>query len=300
MACIDEKKIKEYALWIERCENDFADRVRTVAEDICKNKGLRIIRLFGPTCSGKTTASRLLTEMFASLGVRAHTVSIDDFFYDRELLLEKSKEKGLEVVDYDSPDTIDNEALHVFAEEIFETDEIHCPIYDFKLGGRNGYRTMKIGKNDVFIFEGIQACYPSVKKMLSLHGSASIFIAPQSPVCVGGEEFAPNRLRLMRRLVRDYHFRGSSPYFTLRLWQGVRENERRNIFPYAEQSDYTVDSAMEYEIGVLKPFLEEILADTEALREFAPKGEQILSSIGTVESIPSELILDGYLYREFV
>lgn len=300
MACIDEKKLREYALWIERCENDFACRVREIAEDICKNKGSRIIRLYGPSCSGKTTASRLLTDMFESLGITAHTVSIDDFFYDRDVLWEKSKEKGLSVVDYDSPDTIDVKALHDFAEEIFESEEVHCPIYDFKLGARNGYRTMRVGKNDVFIFEGIQACYPSVKEMLSEHGSVSIFIATQSSVFEGGVEFAPNRIRLMRRLVRDYHFRGSPTYFTMKLWQGVRDNERKNIFPYAEQSDYKIDSTMAYEIGVLKPYLEELLADTDELGEFLAQREEILCSIREVESIPSSLILDGYLYREFV
>ena len=208
--------------------------------------------------------------------------------------------KGLDFVDYDSPDTIDTAALHIFAEEIFACKELHCPTYDFMTGKISGYRTLSVGENDIFIFEGIQACYPNVKDMLSDHGSASIFIAPLSNVSAGGEEFAPNRLRLMRRLVRDYHFRGASAEFTFKLWQGVRENERKNIFPYAEESDYKVDSAMAYEVGVLKPFLCEILSSFDPKNEFAAKAEEILQSVKNVETIPGELITDNYLYSEFV
>lgn len=297
---INETKIKEYALQIDECERNFAKRFSAIAEDICNNRGLRIVRLYGPTCSGKTTASRLLTDMFSKLGRRAHTVSIDDFFYEREFLLNMSREKGLDFVDYDSPDTIDTAALHIFAEEIFACKELHCPTYDFMTGKISGYRTLSVGENDIFIFEGIQACYPNVKDMLSDHGSASIFIAPLSSVSAGGKEFAPNRLRLMRRLVRDYHFRGASAEFTFKLWQGVRENERKNIFPYAEESDYKVDSAMAYEVGVLKPFLCEILSSFDPKNEFAAKAEEILQSVKNVETIPGELITDNYLYSEFV
>lgn len=242
----------------------------------------------------------MLIDMFARLGKRAHLVSIDDFYYSREVLLEKSREKGLDGLDYDSPDTIDCDKLGRFVQEIFESNEVHCPIFDFKSGDCTGYQTLSIDADDIVIFEGIQACYPVVKNMLSIHGSASIFIAPLRSVRVNGAEFAPNRLRLMRRLVRDFHFRSSSPEFTFSLWKSVRDNERKNIFPYAEQSDYCVNSAMPYEVGVLKPFLCEILALIEKDSEYFEKSKQILESIENVDPIDASLIRDEYLYREFV
>ena len=296
---VNETKLRRDAEWIELCEKRFSEQFFGIAEDICKRK-LRIVRLYGPSCSGKTTAARLLIDMFESLGKKAHLVSIDDFYFDRDVLLEKSRAKGLKGVDYDSPDTIDTDALHKFANEIFEANEVHCPEFDFKSGVRCGYKTYTVGKDDIFIFEGIQACYPVVKQMLSDHGSASVFIAPMKNVNIGGVNFTPNRLRLLRRLVRDYHFRGSAPEFTFSLWKSVRDNEKKNIFPYSEESEYFVDSAMPYEVGVLKPFLKDVLSNVGEDSEYYEKSRRILESVENVEEIPSDLILDEYLYREFV
>ena len=294
----NEKQISN-AEWIKRCEERFSERFNDIAEDIC-SRGLRIVRLFGPTCSGKTTSAEILISLFEGFGKRAHVISIDDFFYDKEILLQKTREKGLEGLDYDSPDTIDLEALKDFAREIFEEDEVHCPVFDFLTGKREGYRAISIDDDDIFIFEGIQANYPEVIPMLSEHGSASIYIVPASNVEEGGEVFVPNELRLMRRLVRDYHFRGSGPEFTLMLWDSVRDNEEKHIFPYIGGTDYTVDSSMEYEIGVLKPYLVDIIEKMDENDEHYPVAKEILRKISRVEEISSELILPGMLYCEFV
>lgn len=296
---VSNEKILKNAEWIKKCEDSFSDRIYSIAEDICKRRALRIVRLFGPTCSGKTTAAQILIDLFEGFGKRAHVVSIDDFFYSREELLERSREKGIEGIDYDSPETINLEMLREFTEEIFESPVVHSPIFDFKAGRCVGFRELSIDENDIFIFEGIQANYPNVISILSSHGSASIYIAPQSPVCAGGETFEPNELRLMRRLVRDYYFRGSKPEFTFMLWESVRENEEKNIFPYVK-SDYTVDSSMEYEIGVLKPYLCDIVGGMDKNDEHYGEALAIIEKISRVDEISSELILDGMLYCEFV
>ena len=150
------------AEWIKRCEDSFADRFYSIAEDICQRRALRIVRLFGPTCSGKTTAAEILISIFESFGKKAHVISIDDFFYSRDELLRRSREKGVDGIDYDSPDTIDLEMLGKFTEEIFESSVVHCPIFDFKVGECVGYRELSIDENDIFIFEVIQANYPNV------------------------------------------------------------------------------------------------------------------------------------------
>ncbi len=294
MEKLDNKK------WVKVCEDKFRANFSGIAEDICKKRGLRIVRLFGPTCSGKTTAAEILISLFAELGKKAHVISIDDFFYDREELFALSKAKGIEGLDYDSPDTIDCDALRAFADEIFECDEVHCPVFDFKEGRKTGYRSMKIDENDIFIFEGIQANYPNVISMLSEYGSASIYIAPQSNVCAGGEDFVPNELRLMRRVVRDYLFRHADADFTFMLWESVRSNEEKNIFPYVNNTDYTVDSSMAYEIGVLKPYLENIAQTMDKNGKYYPKAMEILRRIARVDVISRDAIEDGMLYCEFV
>ena len=296
---VSNEKNFNNAEWIKKCEDSFSDRFYSIAEDICQRRALRIVRLFGPTCSGKTTAAEILIDLFERFGKKAHVISIDDFFYSREELLAGARARGIDGIDYDSPDTIDLKMLRSFTEEIFESSVVHCPIFDFKEGRCVGFRELSIDENDIFIFEGIQANYPNVISILSSHGSASIYIAPQSTVCAGGESFEPNELRLMRRLVRDYYFRGSKPEFTLMLWKSVRENEEKNIFPYVK-SDYTVDSSMEYEIGVLKPYLRAIVEGMDKNDENYSVALGIIEKIAQVEEIPRELILDGMLYCEFV
>ena len=129
----NEKNLKN-AEWIKKCEDSFFDRFNSIAEDIAQKRALRIVRLFGPTCSGKTTAADILISLFGKLGKRAHVISIDDFFYPREELLRRSRERGIEGIDYDSPDTIDLELLRAFTEEIFNSSVVHCPVFDFKVG----------------------------------------------------------------------------------------------------------------------------------------------------------------------
>ena len=288
------------AKWIEECEGNFAENFFDIAEDICKNKHLRIVRLFGPTCSGKTTAAQNLIALFSKLGKRAHVISIDDFFYEKDILHKMSKEKGLDGVDYDSPDTIDCVALEDFVEEIFSATEVHCPIFNFKSGKRDGYKTMSIDDDDIFIFEGIQANYPNVVPMISKHGSASIYIAPLSDISVEDDIFVPNEIRFLRRLVRDYYSRNSSPEFTFMLWESVRGNEEKNIFPYIDGTDYRVNSTMQYELGVLKPFVYDIIAKMDKSDKYYPKAQEIVKRLEPVEPISATLIREGMLYCEFV
>ena len=286
--------------WIKSCEESFAKQIYDITEDIVKKKNIRVIRLFGPSCSGKTTTAKHLISFFKKFGKRAHVISIDDFYYNRSYLIEMSIKKGLTDIDYDSPDTIDCEELGTFVEGIFSSDKVVCPIFDFKTGTRSGYKTIDINKDDIFIFEGIQAVYPQVVKMFEKHESVSIYILPQRDILAGGGCFESNEIRLMRRLVRDYNFRNTTPYITFVNWDGVRDNEEKHIFPYVGGVDYVVNSSMPYEIGVLKPYLVALLSDFNVDDPHYETAKTILDRVLKIEAIPSSLILDGYLYKEFV
>ena len=301
---MDQRNVvmKDYknSQWIKTCEESFAKQIYDITEDIVKKENIRVIRLFGPSCSGKTTTARHLISFFRRFGKRAHVISIDDFFFDRDYLKELSIKKGLTDIDYDSPDTIDCEELGAFVEEIFTDNKVLCPVFDFKTGMRSGHKTMEIDEDDVFIFEGIQAVYPKVVEMFKKHECASIYILPQSDILAGGECFESNEIRLMRRLVRDYNFRNTAPNVTFDNWDSVRDNEEKNIFPYVGGVDYVVNSTMPYEIGVLKPYLVALLSDFDAEDPHYETAKAIMDRILRIESIPSDLILDGYLYKEFV
>lgn len=284
---------------IKRCDEDFEKRLYSIADKIHID-GVRLISLSGPTCSGKTTAAEMLAKRLETYGKRVHIVSIDDFYYDRDYLHKLSKSKGLDGIDYDSVDTIDLCALGTFVEEMYSEDEVRCPVFDFKTGMRAGERRISAGDNDLFIFEGIQAIYPEVTALFSSHGYASVYIAPLSSIYVGDEEFTPNEIRLLRRLVRDTNFRGADVEFTLELWESVRQNEERNIFPYADGCIYKINSTQEYELSILKPFLENILSPIRPQSKYYVHTRRILKQIATVEAADASLIGKNSLYREFV
>ncbi len=288
-----EAVIREY-------DRAFDGKLEAVAEDILAKKDIRLVRLSGPTCSGKTTAAAMLVRTFEKEGKRAITVSIDDFYFDTHILKSNSKKKGVDGIDYDSVDTIDLDDLSRFVEEIFESNEVHCPIFDFTSGRRTGYRSIKIGKDDIFIFEGIQVVYPEITAMFSKHSSAGIFIAPMTDIVTGDKRITPNELRLMRRLVRDYKYRNTDPRFTFDLWKNVRKNEEISIFPFVDTCEYKVDSTMPYEIGVLRPYLEDILKDVKKEEPCYEKAMEILSFVKNVEIISDTLIGADSLYKEFV
>lgn len=288
--------IREY---IKECDKEFERNLNRVADAIAEGKE-RVVCLSGPTCSGKTTAASMMAKRLFSDGRKIHIISIDDFYLDREILNELSKAKGLDGIDYDSVDTIDLEALKNFVSEVFLGEEIHCPVFDFKKGIRTGYRTVRAEADDLFIFEGIQAIYPQITELFLPIGYVSVYISPRRGLSVADEVVEPNEIRLMRRLVRDNNFRGATPEFTLHMWENVRENEEKNIFPYVDGCKYFIDSTLDYELSILRPYLERILPTVREDSKYFQQARAILMSMAAVEPISSELIGEDSLYREFV
>ena len=288
------------AEYIRICDRDFRKRLCDIADDILERKEVRLISLSGPTCSGKTTAAEMLSKRFEERGHGVNIVSIDDFYHGRDYLHMLSEKKGEKTVDYDSVDTIDREALSVFVREAFSSSTVHSPVFDFKSGNRIGYREIEVEESDIFIFEGIQAIYPQIRELFAPYGTVSIYISPRTSLNTVSNTFEPNDIRLLRRLVRDSNFRGTDAEFTLRLWSSVRSNEEKHIFPYADTCDYFLDSTQDYELGVLKPYLADILSKISEGSEFFDISRKILTSLVGIEEIDSALIEEGSLYREFV
>ncbi len=280
--------------YIRACDERFFQQLANVGKSLLEEK-TRIICLSGPTCSGKTTAAEMLCTTLAHDGGRVHVISIDDFYFDRDYLHSISEDGK---IDYDSERTIDIETLEEFVRNAMSGKAARCPVFDFGTGMRIGYKEFKPNASDIFIFEGIQAIYPAVTDLLSPYGTASVCICPMTDIKVGGYTFSPNRIRLMRRLVRDLNFRNTTPQRTLEIWKSVRENEDSSIFPYIEGCKYKINSTLEYEIGVLKPYLEASLPFVAGEDEATAK--EILLSIECVDSIDSALIPENSLYKEFV
>jgi uridine kinase len=287
------------------CDKEFDLQLENIYDDLLLSRGrfhgqsVKAIALCGPTCAGKTTTAKKLTSMLESHGKRVHVLSIDDYYYDRKILKERSK--GGEI-DFDSPDTIDTKELLLTIREIFDDDEnvVEVPTYDFKLGTRGEPRFIPVDDRDIFIFEGIQVFYPNVFSLLNSYPTTSVYINAMKSIQSGNRTFPCVDLRLYRRIVRDFYRREAAPEFTFDLWKTVRRNEDDNIFPYIHRSKIMLNSTMAYEIGMLKPYLDEMLSLVPKNSEHYYRSQDILESISDFSPISKEFLSPDSLFHEFV
>lgn len=290
----------EAAAFVSGCEENFEKRLRDAAAAVCEDHAVRLVALSGPSCSGKTTTANKLISELSAHGRNVHVVSIDDFYYDKEYLHARAEEDPDIEIDYDSVSTIDLKALTECVREIFSDEKTLIPKFDFKQGKRVGYTHIDPSDDDLFIFEGIQAIYPEITALLSEYPSRSVYICVESGIDFGDIRFEPNEIRMLRRIVRDFHFRNSSPEFTLYLWESVRANEEKNIFPYVSMVDIRIDSALPFEINLLKPYLYDILAKIPEDNEFIGISRSIIKKIADIKPIKRDLLRENSLYYEFI
>ena len=296
------KNEEEAKNFVWECEKNFEIQLLSVIEAVCMRVDLPFITLSGPTCSGKTTAAKKIVSELEKHSVKANIISIDDFYYDTQKLKEISDRKGNATIDYESIDTIDMAEFARFVDEIIDAKnkKVHCPVFDFTLGKRAGYRSIECSENSVFLFEGIQVLYPQIQSVLSERISSNIYICTESSIDISGKIFDPNEIRFLRRLVRDYNFRSTPPSFTFHIWESVRKNEEERIFPYSDLCDYRIDSVFACEISLLKPYLTNILSGFLQNKMYGKAAEDILNKISNVDVIPKDYISENSLYREFI
>ncbi len=290
------ESIDEARAFVSDTEREFEAYLDRSIDGICSVSGLKTVALSGPTCSGKTTTAKKLVEDFERHDRRVHVISIDDFFLDVEL----GNTDG-ESPDFDSIDALDLELFLKCTDDIFNDRTARIPKFDFLTGKRSGYYEIDPDpEHDLYIFEGIQAIYPEITAVLSGERGRSICICPQSSLDVGGTVFAPNEIRLMRRIVRDSNFRGATPEYTMFLWENVRKNEDKNIFPYIGTTDVSINSTIPYEVNILTQFLRPLLGEIKPDSKYYPKAARLLEKTEGIESIPSIFVPNGAMYYEFI
>ena len=295
---------------VKENEEAFDARLQAAAEAICQDcveHGIKVIRLSGPTCAGKTTTADKLTAVLEAAGRAVYPISIDDFFYGRDVLEAMADSRPDGKLDYDSVAAIDLPALARCVKDLMEQGRASIPVFDFVTDYTTEYRDLTVpdGVEPIFLFEGIQAVYPEVAALFAGVPERSIFInVMKETVLVDGEGkarvFSPEEIRLLRRLVRDEAKRGTSPDFTLTLWHSVRENEVHSIDPYAGDCDYGIDSNMAFDVHMLAPHLRRIFALKPCDGNETEWAERILASVEGVEGIDPACLAPNSLYHEFI
>ena len=286
--------LADAAAFVNECEADFEARLKAAVDEVCSVENIRIVGLSGPTCSGKTTTAKKLVDGFSVLGRRVHVVSIDDFFKDAV------KSENADEIDFDSIDALDFDEFKKCVDDIFNDKDVRIPIFDFITGKRSGYTEFDPDPSDIYIFEGIQAVYPEITALLNRGAGKSVYICAMEGINIDGVEFSPTEIRLMRRIVRDFNFRGASPEYTMFLWESVRRNEENNIFPNVGVCDIKINSTMPYEINLIVDFLRPLLLSVTEDSKYINTAKELLKKLEGIESIPQTLIPDNSLYYEFI
>ena len=283
--------------YVALCEAEYEADLDLAVRKVLSVADCRIVTLSGPTCSGKTTTARKLISEFSEAGRRVHVVSIDDFYLDREILLKRSAGGP---IDFDSPSTIDIDTFGEVVDDILCGRATHLPKFDFRVGKRVATEKIDPDDRDVFVFEGIQAIYPAVTSLFSSHRYVSVQTYAEEGILLDGFEVDRTELRLLRRLVRDYNFRGATPTFTMELWQGVRANEEKHIVPYLGTSDVCINSTLAYEISALKPYLIPLLLALPSDNEYRERAGALLEVLAHIDEISKIYIPENSVYREFL
>ncbi len=285
---------------VDDSEKRFEQQLNDLCDRVGAMQSLRVIMLSGPSCSGKTTTAGKLIRSLRESGRDVHVISVDDFYYDRMYLMARSEQLGQDV-DFESIASIDLPFFKMCMQSLLSGEKTLLPHYDFKLGRRSSYETYEMKHNSILLVEGIQAIYPEITEVFKNEKTVSVFSCVKSAIACQDVVFEPTEVRLIRRLVRDYHFRGANTEFTLSLWKSVTENEEKNIFPNCHTVDFAIDSAMAYEPYVMKDALIPLLRkEVDEHSPYYQEAQSLILRLQTLPSLDTDLIPEGSVFREFI
>lgn len=278
----------------------YAKKVTSAARAIAARRDRsRVILLSGPSGSGKTTTAMRIEDVLDHSGIETHTISMDDYF--RTVDPETSPRALNGDYDFESPFCLDVDLLNRHFSMLDRDETIEIPKYDFNLHARlDGVvsKTLKLGRDEMAIFEGIHALNDVIvgknPKAFKLYIAARSNIVDDN----GAVVFRHGWMRLCRRIVRDFKFRGNPASRTLQMYANVSRGERLYITPYKENADLLFDSSLACECSVLKPFVVPLLQEV-SLEEF-PLVRDILEGYEQIEGMDAEFLADNSLIREFI
>ena len=273
-------------------------RIGRIAEDIAGRKGVKFVMIAGPSSSGKTTFSHRLSIQLKTFGLTPHPIEVDNYFVNRE----KTPRDADGNYNFESLDAIDTERFNRDMCELLEGKRIELPTFNFKTGKRE-YKGnfLQLGADDILVIEGIHGLNDKMSYALPNESKYKIYISALTSLNVDEH----NRIstadgRLLRRLVRDARTRGTSAGQTIAQWPSVRRGEEENIFPFQESADATFNSALIYELCVLKTYAEPLLYGIQKGDPEYFEAKRLLKFLDYFLGVSSENLPKNSIVREFV
>lgn len=273
-------------------------KLAKIAEEIASRKGVKLVLLAGPSSSGKTTSCKRLSIQLAVNGLKPLQISLDDYFVDRD---KTPKDENGEF-DFESIYALNLDLLNEQFNALFRGEEVELPKYDFPSGKsvKSG-KKLKLEPNNVLVVEGIHALNPELTAHVPEEQIFRVYASALTTILLDNHNYIPTTdNRLLRRIIRDYKYRGVSAQETIRRWPSVRAGENRWIFPFQENADAMLNTAMLYELSVLKMQAEPLLQQVpENCEEFA-EAYRLLKFLKYFKGIPYNNLPPTSLLREFL
>lgn len=289
----------KYNELIRLSETYYNNQLSNIAEKIYNNKNnVRLVLIAGPSSSGKTTTSKKLEVYLQSKGIKTHQISIDDYFYNRD----KTPRLPNGELDTESLNAVDVTLFNKHLTKLLEGETVELPEYNFLLGKReyNG-KKLKIGKDDMIIIEGLHGLNDDLTLSIERKNKYKIYISALTQLNVDNHNrIHTSDTRKLRRIIRDNKYRSYNSSTTLKMWKTIREGEEKFIFPYQDDANVIVNSALVYEMGILKTYAEPLLFSVEETDENYPEALRLINLLRNILPIPSDDVPKDSVLREFI
>lgn len=292
---ICKENVEDTLLYAEALQEG---KISEIAGKIAERDAVKIVLIAGPSSSGKTTFSRRLSVQLKAKGLNPYPISLDNYYVNRvDTPLDENGE-----YDYECLESIDLKLFNSDMKTLLDGGQVELPYYNFKTGLREYHgEFLQLGEDDVLVLEGIHGLNNRMTEMLPNESKFKIYISALTQLNIDKHNRIPTTDgRLIRRMVRDYRTRGTSAASTIARWPSVRRGEEKYIFPYQEQADAVFNSALIYELAVLKtsaiPFLYQIPEDAPEFEE----AKRLLKFLDYFVAVPTEAIPNNSILREFV
>ena len=274
------------------------ERIGKLAETIISTGNRKFVMIAGPSSSGKTTFSHRLSIQLAAKGAKPHPFPLDDYYLDRD---KAPKDENGEP-DLEALEALDVELFNHDMQELLQGKRVELPVFNFKTGKREYKgRYMQLGPDDILVIEGIHGLNDKLSYSLPAESKFKIYISALTQLNIDEHNCLPTTDgRLIRRIVRDARTRGTSARETIAMWPSVRRGEERNIFPFQDSADVMFNSALIYELAVLKVYAEPLLFAIEKDCPEYLEAKRLLKFLDYFLPMPSEGINQNSILREFI
>ncbi len=274
-----------------------AQRIAEIAQEIASRPTIRLVLIAGPSSSGKTTFARRLGVQLLANGIRPLPLSLDDYFLprDRTPLGEDGQP------DYESLAAIDLELFNEQLLQLLEGEEVTLPRFDFRTGRREAGRSLRLRAGQLLLIEGLHGLNPELVPRIPPENVYRVYVSALTQLNLDRHNRVPTTdTRLLRRIVRDARDRGYGAKETIANWERVRRGEERHIFPFQENADAFFNSALVYELAVLRPLAEPLLRQIEPGSLEWVEARRLLAFLEWLRPCPADAVPGNSLLREFI